>query len=303
MKQLLHSALVDEQSRPYLILSYIIGVLIVLSVIAIIFESVDAIERSYHTFFIAIEIFFTLVFTLEYAGRIYTANNKHKYALSFFGIVDLLSFLPSYLIFLFGVSLSAHFLAVLRVLRIMRLLRLFRVLKIAAAAVERNRLNTQADQVPWLNILIYVTTLLSVIVIAGTLIYLAEQGVPHTSFTNIPQGMWWAVVTITTVGYGDLTPVTVLGKIIAATTMLSGLVFLVLMISVLGRPLQSVIFGTPLEATDTPEQKSSSSMGFVYPMQKDLHTSRGLPIASNHLDQVQHSNPMQPTVENYRAVR
>jgi len=247
MTTFLYNAFINEEAKEYLILNMAIGVLIVLSVLAIIFESVVEIERAYHTLFIFAEGLFTFVFTAEYIFRLYVSPKPAKYARSFFGIIDLLSFLPSYFILFLGVSLSAHFLAVLRVLRILRLLRLFRVLKITSIAINRQSKHTATEHLPWLNIIIYVVTLLSFVVISGTLMYMAESGVPGTAFTNIPQGMWWAVVTITTVGYGDIAPITVVGKLIAATTMLSGLLFLVLMISVLGKPLQTVIFGTTLE--------------------------------------------------------
>ncbi|HWO07614.1 MAG TPA: potassium channel family protein [Candidatus Paceibacterota bacterium] len=97
------------------------------------------------------------------------------------------------------------------------------------------------------NIEIYLFALLCIVVISGSLLYVVESQVPGSSFASIPAGMWWAVVTITTVGYGDLVPFTVVGRIIAALTMLPGLIMFALLVAVMGRTMQTVLFGSPID--------------------------------------------------------
>ena len=142
-------------------------------------------------------------------------RRKRRYAFSFFGIVDLVSILPTYLeIFLTG---SAH----LIVIRILRLLRMFRVLKMAHHMGEANLL-IAALRASRSKIAVFLFGVLTIVSIEGTLIYLIEGGEPDTGFTSIPQAMYWGIVTITTVGYGDIAPVTVAGKILASIMMLTG---------------------------------------------------------------------------------
>lgn len=237
----------DEKSRSYYIFSDVIAVVILVSVFAIILESVKILNVTYGSIFLAIDIIVTGIFLIEYILRIVYAEKPFKYIISPLGIIDLLSFIPSLLLFAFPVFTDLHSLRVLRVIRIIRLLRLFRILKILAYTRRRQSKSRIIRSLTSADIQIYIFTLLSVTVIAGTLMYLAESDVPGSALTNIPQGMWWAIVTITTVGYGDIVPVTVTGKIIAAFTMVSGLTLFALLITVMGKVAQITLFGSPIE--------------------------------------------------------
>jgi voltage-gated potassium channel len=192
----------------------ILLVLIGASVMTVMLESVPSLREGHHALFWRIEWFFTAVFTVEYIARLAVVRKKRKYALSFFGIVDLLSILPTYIaIFLTG---SQY----LMVIRVLRLLRMFRVLKMAnyfgQANVLMNALRSSAPKVA-----VFLFGIMTLVTIEGTLMYLIEGGI-NPGFNSIPQSIYWAIVTITTVGYGDVFPMTVAGKFVASAIMLSG---------------------------------------------------------------------------------
>ncbi|MBI5045997.1 MAG: ion transporter [Candidatus Niyogibacteria bacterium] len=253
--EIIRQAFHDEKTKIYHIFNDILGVLIFISVITIILESVAQMEITYRAWFVGAEMAFVVIFSLEYLLRIYYAEDKLKYICSPLGLIDLLAILPSYLFFAAPLVLNFSSLRALRALRALRLFRLFRIFKIITYA-QRNRKNTASilNDIPWYHIEIYLFALFSVVVISGTLMYLAEYHTPNTLFTNIPQGLWWAMVTITTVGYGDMVPVTILGKIIAVLTMICGLTLFALLITVMGRIVHSKLFGT------------ASRRGFAYPI-------------------------------------
>jgi len=189
-------------------------VLISLSVLVVMLESVEPLAAEHRPVFRTLEWIFTLVFTVEYVVRILVVRRKSRYIFSFFGIVDLLSILPTYIaVFLSG----SHYLMVIRVLR---LLRMFRVLKMARhigeASVLLNALKASRPKIA-----VFLFGVMSLVCIEGTLMYLLEGRI-NPGFSSIPQSIYWGVVTITTVGYGDATPVTVLGKVVASITMLTG---------------------------------------------------------------------------------
>lgn len=186
---------------------------ILLSVLAVVLESVEGIRLQHYTLLLAVEWIFTIVFTLEYLLRLYVVRNRLKYAFSFFGIIDLLAILPTYLSILFA---SGHFLAVVRV---MRLIRVFRVLKLIRYLSEARTLLV-ALRASLHKITVFLVAVLTVVVIMGTLMYLIEG--PEHGFTSIPKGIYWAIVTLSTVGYGDVAPQTTIGQIIACAVMVLG---------------------------------------------------------------------------------
>ena len=188
-------------------------VAILLSMATVMLESVRDIEREYGTLLRTLEWGFTILFTAEYILRLVSIQYPRKYALSFFGIVDLLSIIPTYLGFFFVGGSS------LLVIRTLRLLRVFRVLKLARALSEAHRL-ALAIQASKRKIAVFLTFILTVVTIMGTVMYLVE---PHEAgFTSIPRSIYWAIVTLTTVGYGDIAPQTILGQFIASTIMVLG---------------------------------------------------------------------------------
>ncbi len=187
--------------------------MIILSVSIVVLESVTSLRQSYHTIFMSTEWFFTLLFTLEYVLRIYSSPRPLKYISSFYGIVDLLAILPTYL----GLFFDQY--TFLLTIRALRLLRLFRVFKLARYLKEAAIL-VRALQQSKHKIVVFFGAVLTLVLILGSLLYLVE-GEEH-GFTSIPQSVYWAIVTITTVGYGDIAPATVLGKILASIAMLTG---------------------------------------------------------------------------------
>jgi len=178
-------------------------------------ESVESIRQQHAALLYLLEWGFTLLFTLEYALRIWVVRNRRRYIFSFFGIVDLLSIIPTYLeIFLTG---SGH----LIIIRILRLLRMFRVLKMAHHMGEANLL-MNALLASRSKIAVFIFSVLAIVSIEGTLMYLLESGAENSGFSSIPQSIYWGIVTITTVGYGDIAPVTIAGKVLASIMMLTG---------------------------------------------------------------------------------
>lgn len=187
--------------------------LIAISVIAVMLDSVSQIHATYGPAIYALEWFFTIIFTLEYAVRIYVTPRPRQYILSFYGIVDLLSILPTYLAVLFAASPYLIVIRVLRVLRIFKVLKMFRYVGEAnilfSALVNSGR-----------KIVVFLFWVLNLTVIFGTLMFLIEG--PENGFTSIPKSIYWAIVTITTVGYGDIAPNTPLGQAVAALAMIAG---------------------------------------------------------------------------------
>ncbi|MEN8204228.1 MAG: ion transporter [Bacteroidota bacterium] len=187
--------------------------MIIVSVTVVVLESVSKLHLAYHKLFYASEWVLTIAFTLEYLLRIYSAPKPLKYITSFFGIIDLLAILPTYL----GLFFDQY--TFLLTIRALRLLRMFRVLKLARYIKEAAIL-VRALQLSKHKIVVFFGAVLTLVLILGSLLYLIEG--EDNGFTSIPQSIYWAIVTITTVGYGDIAPATVLGKILASFAMLTG---------------------------------------------------------------------------------
>ncbi len=186
---------------------------IVLSVLSVMLESVKEVKAEYETIFFFLEWSFTILFTIEYLLRLIITTQPKKYALSFFGIIDLLATLPTYLtLFVAGGSY-------LVVIRSIRLLRIFRILKLGRylkeASVLSNALAASRHK-----ILVFLGAVTTLVMIMGTVMYMIEGG--ESGFTSIPRSIYWAIVTVTTVGYGDIAPQTVLGQAVASMLMLMG---------------------------------------------------------------------------------
>ena len=186
---------------------------IIFSVAIVMLDSVAGFQADYGQLFIYIEWFFTLLFTVEYVLRLSCIGKPLKYAGSFFGVIDLLSIVPTYLS-LFLPS-GKYFL----VLRILRLLRVFRVLKLVQYVGEANFL-MQAMRSSRRKIQVFLLFVLLLTVIFGSIMYIVEG--PEHGFTSIPHSIYWAIVTMTTVGYGDISPQTSLGQTIASVVMILG---------------------------------------------------------------------------------
>jgi voltage-gated potassium channel len=186
---------------------------ITLSVLAVMLESVGSIRLSYGRVLYVIEWIFTILFTIEYLFRLVCVLRPLRYARSFFGIIDLLAVLPTY-VSLFVVGAQS-----LLVIRVIRLLRIFRIFKLTRYLGEARTLIV-ALQTSRHKIIVFLGGVLASVTIMGSLMYLIEG--PASGFTSIPKGIYWAIVTMTTVGYGDIAPVTVPGQAIAAVVMILG---------------------------------------------------------------------------------
>jgi voltage-gated potassium channel len=188
-------------------------VLIILSVVAVMLESTASIADRYGPWLRIFEWVVTIIFTIEYLLRLYCVGKPARYARSFFGIVDLLAILPTYLSLIIPGAQS------LLVIRALRLLRVFRVLKLAHYVGEASEL-TAALRASARKIIVFLGAVLTVVIIVGSMMYLIEG--EANGFTSIPVSIYWAVVTMTTVGYGDIAPQTPLGKILASAIMIMG---------------------------------------------------------------------------------
>jgi voltage-gated potassium channel len=188
-------------------------VAILMSVAVVMLDSVASIAAPYHRIFIWAEWIFTILFTVEYSLRLASAPRPAGYALSFFGIVDLLAILPSYLSLLLP---GGQYFVVIRILRV---LRVFRVLKLAQYVGEARVLG-MALRAARYKITVFLITVVTCVVVVGSLMFLIEG--PEHGFTSIPQGVYWAIVTLTTVGYGDIAPATGVGQALAAVVMILG---------------------------------------------------------------------------------
>ena len=187
--------------------------LIVLSVAVVMLESVGYIHDEHGDLLFTLEIVFTIIFTIEYVMRLLVVQKPWKYAFSFFGLVDLLSIIPTYLA-IFSIGSSS-----LLVIRILRLMRIFRVLKLIGFVKEgqmlRKALNASRHKIS-----VFLLAVSSSVVVLGTVMYLVEG--PENGFTSIPRSIYWAVITLTTVGYGDIYPHTPVGQALASIVMILG---------------------------------------------------------------------------------
>lgn len=191
----------------------ILIIVILASVLAVIIESITLYQSQLSQALFIAEWIFTLLFTIEYAVRLYCSPNPKAYASSFYGIVDLLAVLPSYIaIFVTGAN-------VLLIIRLLRVLRIFRILKLLQYSNEAQVL-LRTMLMARRKIFVFFFSVLVLVTIFGSLMYLIEGA--EYGFTSIPKGIYWAIVTVTTVGYGDITPHTILGQCIAAMAMLTG---------------------------------------------------------------------------------
>jgi len=230
--------------------------MIIVSVTVVVLESVSTLQEAHKQSFISIEWFFTIVFTLEYLLRIISSPRPWKYMTSFFGIVDLLAILPTYLGLIFD---HTTFLLTFRALR---LLRMFRIFKLGRYVKEASIL-VRALQQSFRKIIVFFGAVLTLVLILGSLLYLIEG--EENGFTSIPQSIYWAIVTITTVGYGDIAPATVMGKILASVAMLTGY-------SIIAVPTGILTFEIGKAAKSGPNsgQVSCTECGH-FPHDKDAH--------------------------------
>lgn len=188
-------------------------VCILLSVLTVFLESVDLIQQEYGAIFRWLEWTFTILFTIEYFLRIYCVTERSRYIFSFYGLVDLLAILPTYLGLIFT---GVHYLVVIRILRILRIFRIFKLTQYTSQAkVLVDALRRSREKV-----IVFFFSIFALAIIFGAILYIVEGNT--NGFTSIPKSVYWAIVTITTVGYGDISPQTPLGQAIASFVMITG---------------------------------------------------------------------------------
>lgn len=187
--------------------------IILFSVLVVMVESVPETGSKYSREFFVVEWIMTGIFTIEYLLRIWISPKPLKYIFSFWGIIDLLSIVPTYLSLFIG---GYHYLLVVRIFRLLRVFRIFKLARFSSEArVLREALKLSLHKVS-----IFLMAVVAIVIILGTVMYVVEGG--KDGFTSIPQSIYWAIVTVTTVGYGDLVPHTIIGKFISSIAMITG---------------------------------------------------------------------------------
>jgi len=212
-REKLHTIVFEADTFAGKLFDIILLLSIVISLLVVMLESVHAIALQYGVLLTVIEWVFTILFTVEYLLRLISVKRPLKYMFSFFGVIDFLAILPTYLTIFF---VQSHYLLVVRSLR---LLRIFRVLKLARYISEaQSFLSALKRARP--KILVFLSAVTTIVIIMGTIMYQIEGA--ENGFTSIPRSIYWAIVTLTTVGYGDIAPRTILGQFVASIVMILG---------------------------------------------------------------------------------
>lgn len=212
-KTKLHEIIYEADTPAGKLFDVVLLITIIASILLVMLESVNSIDAKYHNFLNISEWIITILFTFEYIARIITVKKPFHYIFSFYGIIDLLSTIPKYISLIFG---GVHALAALRALR---LLRIFRILKLARYLGASNNL-VRALKASRAKISVFLFAVVIIAIILGTIMYLVEG--EENGFSNIPKSVYWCIVTLTTVGFGDIAPQTPLGQLIASMVMILG---------------------------------------------------------------------------------
>ena len=194
----------------------ILLLLIILAVLATMLESLEAVRVNHGQALRTAEWVFTILFMLEYGARLYSVKSPLKYAFSFYGLIDLLSWVPLWITLILQED-SAHYLAMVRILRV---LRVFRILKLMNLVGDSNKL-VRAMRDSSGKIFVFLFFILTLVTVAGSIMYIVE-GSKNESFSSIPTSIYWAIITVTTVGFGDVYPITAIGKVITSIMVLVG---------------------------------------------------------------------------------
>ena len=212
-RETLNSIIFGAETPAGKLFDILLIICIACSVLAVMLSSVEAFYQKYSMVFVYTEWLFTTLFTIEYFLRLLSVRQPKLYARSFYGIIDLLSILPTYI----GLLLPG--IKYMLIIRILRLLRIFRIFKLAEYVEEAETLMTALKNSSQ-KILVFLYTVLTLSIVFGSILYVVEGSA--SGFTSIPKSVYWAIVTLTTVGYGDIAPQTPLGQVIAAAIMIMG---------------------------------------------------------------------------------
>ena len=236
----------NSKSRTYGIVSNFVMGVIFYSIATIILESIPGWEEDYGSFFKISEVIVVAIFLVEYVANIYISRPRRQYILGWWGMIDLFAIVPSLINFI-----DLRQFKVARILRVLRFLRLMRILKLAKkVAADVDEIKEKKYGTLKMDLQIYLIAMFSILIISSTLLFYAESGLPGTKFVDIPHAMWWAIVTMTTVGYGDMSPESFWGRLVAAITSLAGLGMFAMLMNVMGKAMIQGLFGSPDEAME-----------------------------------------------------
>ncbi len=210
----LHEIIYEADTKAGKLFDVILMIAILASILFVMLESVPGYSDGFYKFLHTSEWVITILFTIEYIARIISVKKPLKYIFSFYGIIDLLSTIPMYLTLYFGGITPSGALRALRLLRVFRILKLTRFIGESTSFVR----SLKASRV---KIAVFLSFIFILCIILGTIMYLVESG-NESGFTSIPRSVYWAIVTLTTVGYGDIAPVSALGQLIASVIMILG---------------------------------------------------------------------------------
>ncbi|WP_434357012.1 ion transporter [Parasalinivibrio latis] len=213
IRDYLYTTIFGTETRHGKVFDLALIIIILASILVLMLESVSKMQEKYGSIFITLEWFFTIFFTIEYILRLYCSPAPKAYAKSFYGIVDLLAILPTYLAMLVPGTNYMMVIRLLRVLRIFRVLKLMRYLQESDVLLSALKMSSRKIFIFFFSVMVLVT-------VFGSLMFVIEG--PEHGFTSIPYSIYWAIVTMTTVGYGDIVPQTDIGKALASLTMLMG---------------------------------------------------------------------------------
>lgn len=215
IRQKIHEIIFEADTFYGKLFDIVLLITIVSSVVAVMLESIDSIHQQYGDILRIFEWIVTILFTIEYFLRIYAVNKPLKYIFSFMGIIDLLAIIPTYLIFIFP---AAHFFTVVRSIRLIRVFRVFKLSHyLRGAHTMQIALRSSRPK-----IVVFLLSVMILVIVLGTLMYIIEGSSDTKGFDNIPNSIYWAIVTLTTVGYGDVFPATAFGKVVASFIMILG---------------------------------------------------------------------------------
>ncbi len=213
LKQKIYTIIFEADTKNGKLFDLVLFYAIIVSVIVVMLNSVQEIHELYGSWFLLIEWLITIVFTMEYVLRIWVVKSPRKYIFSFYGVIDFLSVLPTYLSLLF---VGSHYLMVIRMLRLLRVFRVFKLTRYIGASDSLLLAAKNSRS----KIIVFLEVVIILVVIIGSMMYLIEG--PKNGFTSIPKSVYWAIVTITTVGYGDIAPQTIAGQTLASFLMITG---------------------------------------------------------------------------------
>lgn len=240
---LIREAFARPESRLFRIVNDLLALNVVYAVVTVILSTDAALYARHKTFFDVSEWVTVAIFIVEYIAYVALAKKKTRYIFSFYGIIDLLAILPT--LFL---AFDLRALKLLRGVRILRLFRMFRLLKLVEVGKKRLKKNAQLRELVRLNIQLYFVAVFTLIAIFGTLMYYLERGAPGATIDSAIKGMWFTLGAMATVGFSDVLPVSAGGRVLTVAIIFSGLALFGMLINIVGRTLEELIFGKEAES-------------------------------------------------------